>query len=441
MSAALLVLGMHRSGTSALTRVLNLLGAALPRNLIPAVKESNELGHWESIDLMAIHDEMLASVGSSWHDVTAFPDAWAHSAAAEPFRNRILEVLTRDHSGDSMFVIKDPRVCRFVPFWLDLVDRFGATPHPIVPVRNPLEVARSLERRDGFPIVKGAMLWLRHILDAEHATRERPRSIVTYDALLDDWAAAVETIRRDLGLDWPSAPHQAAPEIEAFLSTSHRHHRCDRETLRTHPQIPGWVSQAYEALIALGRRDDDQAARDRLDAIRAELCIAEHAFGPLLADLQRHQERSEDRLRAAEHQNAALQADLAAASQQLATLETTQETIRAASDQQAALLRRLIYETQQQIRRDLVILDRIEAVERRGIVIETRSDQVLAALRTPEAESRSLSSPSPSPRHPGRRWWRHLPGASRVPDRLKPPIRRMLLAIRRGSATEPDRTP
>ncbi|WP_169978956.1 sulfotransferase family protein [Tautonia rosea] len=467
MSAALLVLGMHRSGTSALTRVLSLLGAALPRNLMPAVQESNALGHWESLDLMVIHDEMLASVGSSWHDVTPFPEGWQHSAAAEPFRDRILEVLERDYRNTSMFVVKDPRACRFVPFWLDLVDRFGATPLAIVPVRNPLEVATSLQRRDGFSITKGAMLWLRHILDVERDTRGRPRSIVTYDALLDDWATTTETIRRSLGLIWPRDPLQAAAEIEDFLSNSQRHHRADRDALRTHPEIPGWVENAYEALIELSRADG-QAPRARLDALRAELAIAEQAFGPLVADLQRHRDLAEDRLRAAEasaasqdvlisqleaklaaeqDQSAAvsqrlteLQADLdaeqhrsATASGRIATLESAQDEARATSDHQSDLLRRLIYETQQAIHRDFVILSRIESLDQRGTAIEAKSDQVLAAIRSPDAVAPSL------PARPGRRWWRHLPSSSGISDRLKPPIRRVLGTLRGTSRTKPDR--
>jgi hypothetical protein len=328
------------------------------------------------------------------------------------------------------------------------------------------------------------LLWLRHALDAEHDTRDRPRSLVTYDALLDDWAATAETIRRDLGLgDWPRAPHQAAEEIEAFLSTSHRHHRADRDALRAHPQIPSWVAQAYDALTALSR-GDGPASRDRLDAIRAELAVAEDAFGPLLADRHRHRGHAEDRQHAAEQQAAtldprrdSLEAELAseqgrsaaasrriaeleavlaaeqeqsaatarriveleaaltaeqgrsaAASRRVAVLEAAQE----ADEQQAALLRRLVYETQQAIRRDLAILDRIDAVERRGMVLEAKSDQVLASLRKNEAK------PIPATGRPGRRWWRHWPGSSSaVAHHLNPPIRRILDTLRGASASKP----
>src|SRR6516164_8769546 len=72
---AVIVLGMHRSGTSAVTRVVSLLGADLPKNLLPP-SLTNELGYWESSDLMTIHDELLSSGGSKWDDWRAFNQDW-----------------------------------------------------------------------------------------------------------------------------------------------------------------------------------------------------------------------------------------------------------------------------------------------------------------------------------------------------------------------------
>src|SRR5580658_5857134 len=82
---ALLVLGMHRSGTSALTRVFSLLGADLPNNMLDA-NPTNEAGHWESLDLMVGHDELLASAGSRWDDWRAFNPDWDQSGVAEDYR-------------------------------------------------------------------------------------------------------------------------------------------------------------------------------------------------------------------------------------------------------------------------------------------------------------------------------------------------------------------
>ncbi|CAN5915485.1 hypothetical protein BH23PLA1_BH23PLA1_16750 [soil metagenome] len=251
-------------------------GRRASQNLMPASEGDNDLGYWESWDFKAVHDEMLESVGSSWDDLTEFPNDWYRSPTAGRFRERILEVLERDFSDLPIFVIKDPRVCRFVPFWIDILDRFEAAPHFILPIRNPLEVAGSLKKRNGYPVARTAMIWLRHVLDAEHTSRDRPRSLVTYEALLDDWGSTVAKIGRELDLAWPRLSHTATVEIEEFLSTDHRHNCSSREKLRAHPQIVGWVEQTYDALVRAATEEEGDL-RERLDKIRAEVQTAERA--------------------------------------------------------------------------------------------------------------------------------------------------------------------
>jgi len=194
-----MVLGTHRSGTSAYTRIFSLLGADLPKNLMPA-HETNPTGHWESNDLMAIHDQLLASAGSSWDDWRAFNPDWFDSPAAGPFKQQILDVLRKDFAASRLFVIKDPRVCRFWPLWRDVLAEFGAKPAVVIPVRNPLEVAASLKRRNGFIPATSHLLWLRHVLDAESATRGVMRAITSYESLIEDWQNVIATVTPQLGL-------------------------------------------------------------------------------------------------------------------------------------------------------------------------------------------------------------------------------------------------
>ena len=193
---AILVLGMHRSGTSAITRVLSLLGADLPTELLEPVPGVNDTGFWESARLVDIHDRMLAAAGSAWDDPREFPAAFFETAAGKGFSDEILGVLEEDFSDSSLFVIKDPRICRFVPFWMSLLENFGAEPLPLLLNRNPLEVAASLARRDDFDTSKSLILWLRHVLDMEKATRSVPRAFMDYEALLTDWPAVLDRVVR-----------------------------------------------------------------------------------------------------------------------------------------------------------------------------------------------------------------------------------------------------
>jgi hypothetical protein len=83
---------MHRSGTSAVARVLSILGADLPKDLLPPAGD-NPRGFWESHELMALHDELLAAAGSSWDDWTRLQTACLETAMADRFRARLLAFL------------------------------------------------------------------------------------------------------------------------------------------------------------------------------------------------------------------------------------------------------------------------------------------------------------------------------------------------------------
>src|SRR2546430_7862103 len=74
-SKPFLVMGMHRSGTSAVTRVLNLLGLRLPRDLLSPAK-SNELGFWEGREVVALNDNILLGLNRDWADPKPLPTAW-----------------------------------------------------------------------------------------------------------------------------------------------------------------------------------------------------------------------------------------------------------------------------------------------------------------------------------------------------------------------------
>src|SRR5690242_20012263 len=93
-----LVLGMHRSGTSALTRMLNLLGCALPDELLGA-NYSNPEGHWESQRAIAINDALLIALGRSWDDIRELPADWLRRPETEAARQQIRAFLDRDFSG------------------------------------------------------------------------------------------------------------------------------------------------------------------------------------------------------------------------------------------------------------------------------------------------------------------------------------------------------
>lgn len=213
---AIVVAGMHRSGTSALTRTLSLRGATLPRRLLRPAPD-NEAGFWEPREIVAIHDELLASAGSSWDDFSEFPQHWFASASAGSFKTRLVATLWEEFGPAPLFIVKDPRICRIVPLWLSVLDELGAAPLFVIPIRNPFEVAASLKQRNGFPETTSLLLWLRHFLAAERDTRGFRRSFVAYEHLLSDWGKVVDGIARDLHIHWPRRSVAFDLEIDSFL--------------------------------------------------------------------------------------------------------------------------------------------------------------------------------------------------------------------------------
>ncbi len=278
---AILVLGMHRSGTSAVTRLFNLLGASLPGNLLPA-REDNVTGFWESESIMDLHDEAMASAGMRWDSVTRFPDAWFSSETAGRFHGKLLQLLKEEFAGSSLFVVKDPRMCRMLPLWLPVLEELPADPLPVLTVRHPMEVARSLRARNNFSMEKSLLIWLWHFLDAERFTRGMNRTIVHYPEIVSDWKAAVDRMETDLQICFPVKGSDIQARINRFLSPEGQHHSASIEGFKGRLDIPERIKTAYEAARDAAR--GEALDTDLLDSIRDGLCEAEATFGPVVAD-------------------------------------------------------------------------------------------------------------------------------------------------------------
>ncbi|MCU0836441.1 MAG: hypothetical protein MUC77_18720 [Chromatiaceae bacterium] len=279
----LLVAGMHRSGTSALTRTLSLVGGALAGELAGGVAGDNDLGFWEPVEVVALHDRALASAGSAWDDVSRFPPEWFASEVGVAFAEELAELLRREFAAAPLFAIKDPRLCRLVPLWLGVLPRIGVRGQFVVPLRNPAEVAASLKARNDFPLAKGYLVWLRNVLDAEQATRGQERVFVTYEGLLRDWRAVVDRIGAALDIHWPRLSRTAEAQVEDFLSPELRRQRADWTEIRDRREVPAWAVRAYEALLHLA--EDDAGAEVELDAVREELDRADDTYGRALAGM------------------------------------------------------------------------------------------------------------------------------------------------------------
>ena len=256
---AILVLGMHRSGTSPTTRVLHLLGAELGSRLLPPVARDNEKGFWENQDAFEIDELLLAGLGRTWHDVRTMPEGWLESAAACDARAAITRFIQKEFATSPLWAVKDPRLCRLAPVWLRALADCGVSPGILFVVRHPLEVAASLHARNGWSRSHSLLLWIQHLLEAERATRGCARVMVTYDQVLEDWRGSMARVAHALGVAWPRSFDEARAEIDAFLDVGERHHRA----LVAAPggpassgMLPTLVAELFERCVRLSTGDD-----------------------------------------------------------------------------------------------------------------------------------------------------------------------------------------
>ena len=315
---------MHRSGTSATARVLSLLGLQLPENGMGPTP-SNQFGHWgESIPIYALHEKLLADAGSAWDDVSPFPAAWLHSSAGREYQAKLTRTVKEEYPGSAPFAIKDPRICRLLPMWLGVLDALDVRPAFVICVRNPIEVAASLAKRDGFSNSKGLLLWLRHMLDAERHTREQPRAFVSYADLLRDWDSAMQLVSKGIDVSWPRTGHLVRTEIEKFLSAEHRHHEASTQELNARADVVDWVKETW-ALLLDACSSEASLDPSRLDALRAMLDDADLAYGPLLAESQLV---ASELRRSAEEQRTHLESERRDLSERLDAREADLEEVR-----------------------------------------------------------------------------------------------------------------
>jgi glycosyltransferase involved in cell wall biosynthesis len=316
---AIVVLGMHRSGTSALAGMLGKLGAQLPLQLLPA-REDNPKGFFESSEILRIHDRLLLASGTNWFGIEKISDDWFHSAAAAAFVDEIVAALRLDFDDAPLFVIKDPRMCRLMPLWRKVFERIGATPVFAITVRHPSEVARSLNKRDSLALTYGYLLWLRHVLQAESETRGSPRVFVRYEELLRSPMQTARQIASQLGVERLAADEDSARVVDALIDSSLRHHSAETEVLDRPDGVFPWLKQAYGALLDLARDASNRSAQRRLDDLRT-------LFDPASASFVLDFDESERKLKEQTERIAALQAEreasIAALHEELSAAEQT----------------------------------------------------------------------------------------------------------------------
>jgi GT2 family glycosyltransferase/glycosyltransferase involved in cell wall biosynthesis len=218
----IVVLGMHRSGTSTMTRALQTMGVELGSRLMPPVEGVNDKGFWEDLDLCELNIEMLGALNRDWHYLAPVGEDFVDVLCGKGFLSRAEELLRQKVGQSPVFGFKDPRVAMLLPFWQRVFALCDIDVSYVLALRNPVSVAESLARREHFEFHKSTLLWLGHVLSMMRGTMGANRRVlVDYDRLVQAPGSELQRMadRLNLVLD----PLELQTYERDFLSVELRH--------------------------------------------------------------------------------------------------------------------------------------------------------------------------------------------------------------------------
>ena len=224
----ILILGMHRSGTSALTGTLNLLDVDLGSELMKGAINNNDKGFYENIQVYNINEKLLKQMNSSWDDI------FFNKSKLNVLDDitELESMLRKEFQHSQLFTIKDPRLTYLFPLYKKALTNMGVDIKVIIPHRNPLEVANSLKKRNQFNQKKGLLLWAYHFLLAEKHSRALPRVFCSFDELIKSPQKLIKLIDKKLMLDLNSKYNAKKFEIADFLMPDLKHHNISIDNMQ-----------------------------------------------------------------------------------------------------------------------------------------------------------------------------------------------------------------
>jgi len=260
----LIILGMHRSGTSALAGVLSLTGLN-PGRVLYKPTEYNAKGNFENVRITRINDRILTELNAAWNDTLPIPGEWWELDKINIFRQEISDLILEEIKESNSLLIKDPRLSILLPLYLEVLAELDIWPSFVICVRNPFESAASLEKRNSLPLEKSLFLWMDYELRAEYHSRNYPRILLSYRDLLDDPARVLGIIRENLRQDI-TVNAESIIAVSSFLDRDLKHYNLE-DHMPDVPHLPH-LKQTYNLLQAASLRDLTGQESSMLDDIR-----------------------------------------------------------------------------------------------------------------------------------------------------------------------------
>lgn len=259
MQNLFVVLGMHRSGTSAITRGLATMGVNLGDHLMPPLSENNDKGFWEDIDINFLNIDIQTFLNSDWNYLSALSDGDIDKLKHAGFITKASNLLRKKLDSFENFGLKNPRITKLIYFWGVIFAQIDCQVFYIIAIRNPISVVASLQRRDEIPIERSLHLWLEHTLLSLSKAHSDRCIVVDYDKLMA--SPRNELIRIAQGLGLTLNEKLANEYISDFLDEKLRHSHVRGEALMEESNFESIVNRTYRLALAAAADEIDIASQ------------------------------------------------------------------------------------------------------------------------------------------------------------------------------------
>lgn len=233
-----------------ITRAINLLGVYLgqPRDLLSPA-QSNPEGFWEHKGVVEINKKILKKLSTSWDTTQPLPKRCWDNRDIRPLRIQLAHLVRRKLAIKPLWGWKDPRTCLLLPLWKAVLADQNVDLSYIIIVRNPLDVAASLWRRNKFPIKKSLDIWTLYTLSSLVRTEGKPRVVVHYDRFLENWETELRNVTDALHIRWPHREEHLRRTMNNFLQPCLRHSKTSIDRLEKGKNVPNLVVKTYRLCL------------------------------------------------------------------------------------------------------------------------------------------------------------------------------------------------
>lgn len=269
-SKIICILSPPRSGSSLTASIINSLGVHMGAPLnFEEPNERNQKGYWEHLGIQQINNEILSRLGcdfshagANWAEPPIFPDNWEMNPQLSDLKERAQDIIHRDFAEYDIWGWKDPRTCFTLPFWKTILP----TIEYVILIRNPVDVARSLEKFIDIncSFERGLYMWLLFMDYAFKHTAGQNRILINVESWMHDWEGELDRLARFLGKPDLADNAGIQSEVRKLVDKGLWHHHSSSSALltvhRLYEQIYGHDGELEQNAFNVDRKTLDLLA-------------------------------------------------------------------------------------------------------------------------------------------------------------------------------------